>query len=162
MFSSVDKTLADGESLEETVNPSRMDTRYFKNFLFAGFMTILVLVLTIQTATSNILPVHPSYAMALLVAPLIMAGLTELRRRFTMYHLTDKKIIEEKGILNKNWVSINYDDITHVKMNQDIEERVFGVSDIKIDTAGESTTELDMEGLKNPHTYKKKIMKHSQ
>jgi len=74
-----------------------------------------------------------------------------------MYHFTDSQIIEEYGILNKDINTIHYENVTHATLDQDFEERIFSVSDIEIDSAGEAGTEIVLNGVRNAAKYKNMI-----
>ena len=162
MFSSVEEILNEGEELEETLNPSLFDTRYFAKYLISLFGILLVSMATVYVTTNFTLPFNGLYLSALVIVPILYGAYTEIGRRFKMYHFTDQKVILEQGILDKNWKSIYYTDITHVEMIQNFEERIFGVSDLYIDTAGEAGTELTLNGIDRPHKYQKKLMSSSQ
>ncbi len=162
MFSSVDELLERGEELEESVHPSRFDTRFFRLYLVSFLLTVLVAAGVAFEYSRGLLPFSQNYLLAGLLIPLLLVVYTEFKRQFVMYHFTDRKVITEKGILNKTIVSIYYSDVTHTQLNQKIQERIFDVSDLEVDTAGEHNTELWLNGLKNPQHYKKMIGKRSQ
>jgi uncharacterized membrane protein YdbT with pleckstrin-like domain len=162
MLSSVEKILEEGEELEETVNSSLFDTRYFAKYVFSLLGVLLVSLGVVYLESNFSLPFEGYYLSALVIIPILYGGYTEVQRRFKMYHFTDRKIILEQGILDKQWKSLYYTDVTHVELIQNIEERIFGVSDLYIDTAGEAGTELTLNGVDRPHYFQKKISKRSK
>lgn len=162
MFSSADELLERGEELEESIHPSRFDTRFFRLYLVSVLLTLLVAAGVAFEYSRGLLPFSQNYLLAGLALPFLLVVYTEIKRQFVMYHFTDRKVITEKGILNKTIVSVYYSDVTHTQLNQKIQERIFDVSDLEVDTAGEHQTELWLNGLKNPHHYKKLIGQRSQ
>ena len=54
------------------------------------------------------------------------------------FELLDDKIIVKRGVIGKRKVSIPYDRIQNVNVVQGVMERIFGVSNIQIETAGGS------------------------
>ena len=162
MLSSVDKILSEDEVLEETLNPSLFDTRYFARYIVSLLGILIISSLTAYISTNYSLPFNGIYLSSLVVLPILYGAYTEVGRRFKMYHFTDQKIIMEHGILDKQWKSLYYSDVTHVEMIQNIEERIFGVSDLYVDTAGESGTELTLNGVDQPHRIQKMIMERSK
>ncbi len=162
MFSSVDELLEQGETLEESIHPSRFDTRFFRLYVGVLFLTVLLAASVVFEYTNNMLPFSQNYLLAGFLVPFLLVLYTEVKREFIMYHFTDRKIVTEKGILNKTIVTVHYSDVTHTQLNQKIQERIFDVSDLEVDTAGEHQTELWLNGLKDPQHYKKMIGKRSQ
>ena len=157
MLSQVQDFIDDDEKLIETTNPSLFDTNYSKNFIL-GIGTVLVLTLLLVIKTAGMIEAVPYqliFAAFLLPAYLLSDVFT--RRMFVMYHFTDRKILEEDGILNKEYKSINYDDIDNVKLKKELEERIFDVGDVYVDTAGRDKTEIVLEGLNNPERYQSEI-----
>lgn len=162
MYSTVENLLADDEELLLTANPSIFSAKYFNRYAVSFLIAVAVSAVLVYGYLNLSLPVNPLYGNLLTVLILLYVLKLEVRRRFTMYHMTNFKIIQEKGILNKKWVSINYHQVTHVDMKQNFEERIFGVSNLHIATAGESTRELDMEGMKHSHDLKQRIMERAR
>lgn len=162
MLSSVDKILGEDEELEETVHPSLFDTKYFTKYLVSLLGILIVSSGTVYVSSNYELPFNAFYLSVLVIIPILYGAYTELGRRFRMYHFTDQKVIMERGILDKKWTSLYYSDITHVEMIQNFEERIFGVSDLFLDTAGEAGTEMTLNGVDQPHRFQKLIMERSQ
>jgi len=158
MFSAVNEILGENEKLEETLNPSVFDSRYFFTYLFVAILILGIVAGTFYVSGNFELPFNPLYLLLLNVLPVLYVLKTEMRRRFIMYHFTDSKIIVEKGIFDKTWQSLYYSDITHAELVQNFEERIFDVSDLHIATAGESSMEVTLNGVKDPHRYHKKVM----
>ena len=158
MFSKVDELTAADEEVIESINPSRFDTRHIKGtVIFPGIIALVVTAAVIGSVLDFIPFGSPGIFAAFYVLPIALTLFYDLRRRFVMYHFTDGQIIEEDGILNKNINTIHYENITHTTLDQDFEERIFSVSDIEIDSAGEAGTELILNGVRNAGRYKNLI-----
>ncbi len=163
MFSKIDDYMSSGEEKIETIHPSRFDTRHIKGtIIYPGVMIIAITALLgVRMANLFNLGFNPAYITALYILPIGMMTFYEIRRRFVMYHFTDKQVVEETGIFNKTLNTLHYQNITHSSLDQDFEERIFGVSDIDMDSAGESTTELKLNGVRNAPKYKSMIDEHA-
>lgn len=163
MFSKIDDYMSSGEEKIETIHPSRFDTRHIKGtIIYPGVMIIAITALLgVRMANMFNLGFNPAYITALYILPIGMMTFYEIRRRFVMYHFTDKQVVEETGIFNKTLNTLHYQNITHSSLDQDFEERIFGVSDIDMDSAGESTTELKLNGVRNAPKYKEIIDNHA-
>lgn len=155
MFSKADELMNPEEELIESIHPSRFDSRHIKGtIIIPGLLAFAVTAAVIGSAL-NYLPFgSPALFAALYIVPVAVGLFYEVRRRFVMYHFTDSQIIEEYGILNKDINTSHYENITHTTLDQDIEERIFSVSDIEIDTAGEAGTEVMLNGVRNAAKYK--------
>jgi len=163
MLSKIDELTDPEEEVIERIHPSHFDTRHIKGTIIYPAVMLIAITALLGLILANIfeLGVNPVYIAALYVFPLGMILFYEFRRRFVMYHFTNKKIVEEEGIFNKNINTLHYDNITHSTLDQDLEERVFGVSDIELDSAGESTTEIYLNGIRNASKYKSIIDQHA-
>lgn len=80
-------------------------------------------------------------------------------RKTYKYTISDKTINFDGGILNKQFKSVPYHKITDVTKSQTIVQRMLGIYELHIQTAGAPYREISFEGLKNPDTPKSYIMK---
>ena len=74
---------------------------------------------------------------AFLVLCFVWAKLTY---RFYRYELLDTGFRKESGVIYKKYVTVPYDRIQNVDINRGILARIFGLSDLNIQTAGASAT----------------------
>ena len=147
-----------GEEMIESIHPSRFDSRHIKgNLIIPGLLALAVTAAVIGSALDFVPFGSPGLFAAVYILPVAAGLFYEVRRRFVMYHFTDSQIIEEYGILDKDINTIHYENIPHTTLDQDIEERIFSVSDIEIDTAGEAGTEVVLNGVRNAAKYKNMI-----
>lgn len=158
MFSKADELMNPGEELIENIHPSRFDSRHIKGtVIIPGLLALAVTAAVIGSVIDFVPFGSPGLFAILYILPVAVGLFYEVRRRFVMYHFTDSQIIEEYGILDKNINTMHYEKITHTTLDQDIEERIFSVSDIEIDSAGEAGTEIVLNGVRNAAKYKNMI-----
>ena len=79
---------------------------------------------------------------------------------FISYSLEERKIVSRKGIFWKSVVDVPYNKITNIDTKQGPLQRIFGIGDISIQTAGsgESTGEACLIGLKNFSKLKNEML----
>ncbi|MDY6770585.1 MAG: PH domain-containing protein [Candidatus Nanohaloarchaea archaeon] len=152
MFSSVQRLLEEGEELEKTLNPSRLDRHYITGYGVA----LLLSIVAVGAAWTTRFVMNWVTVGAGGVGGFLLIWF-ELRRRFTMYHFTTRKIIEERGVLNKDIYSVMYTHIIEVAIEQDADQRMFGIGDIHVETAGTDSTELTLHGVGQPAKLKREI-----
>jgi len=75
-------------------------------------------------------------------------------QRFFFYRVDDKFVIE-KGLLSRDRITIPFDRIQTVNLNQNVIQRIFNVIALKVDTAGSSAKELEIPAL--PIAYARKL-----
>ncbi|MDY6778384.1 MAG: PH domain-containing protein [Candidatus Nanohaloarchaea archaeon] len=155
MLSRVADLLEPGEEVHETVNPSVFDRRFLVPYLaaFAIFASILVVMAGFDSV-EGVFPIRPLGVAPLLVVPVLIAVVAEVKRRFIMYHFTDRKLIVERGILRKDFVTVRYDRVTDTRTEQTLLDRVLRTGDIEISTAGSDAFEARIRGIRNPSIYK--------
>jgi uncharacterized membrane protein YdbT with pleckstrin-like domain len=155
MLSEVEKYLESDERVVEMVFPSRLDPAYLKWF-------VISLLLVVAGGAGAVVAFYVDFAQAALFwgglavvgVGVVLGGIAELRRRFVMYHFTDRKVIKETGVLDKDSITVPYNHVREVDVDEDMEERVFGVGDLYVNTAGSDTTELVLNGLPEPERFK--------
>lgn len=158
MFSKVDELTNPGEEVIDSIHPSHFDTRHITGtIIIPAALTVLITAAVIGSALNFVPFGSPAVFAAFYLLPIAILAFYDLRRRFVIYHFTDNQVIEETGVFNKNINTMHYQKITHTTLDQDIEERIFSVSDIHIDSAGEGNTEIVLNGVKDAGKYKNLI-----
>ncbi len=94
-----------------------------------------------------------------LVIPLIVAL---WKRASLTLQVTEERVILERGILNKEIKEIFITDIRTIDVKQTLGQRIFGIGDIMIATAGTSDYEDVARGLPNPKRIKDLIIAQRQ
>ena len=80
--------------------------------------------------------------LVLIVAAVLWAGLRILRWRFATYHLTDRRIVMEGGILSRTAETIPLDRIQNTVIHRPFGDRLIGAGDIEIESAGRDGVEV--------------------
>jgi uncharacterized membrane protein YdbT with pleckstrin-like domain len=118
----------------------------------AGHVLGALVVIVVAVVLNAVLPSHIGslsittvktvIAVVLIVAAVLWAGLRLLRWRFATYHLTDKRIIMEGGILSRTAETIPLDRIQNTVIHRPIGDRLIGAGDIEIESAGRDGVEV--------------------
>ena len=97
------------------------------------------------------------------IAPLIFFPVLwrALRRQFTTVTITGDRLRYELGILTKSTRTIQLPKVQDVKVEQHILQRMFGVGNLSIETAGEASR-LTIPDVDNPQALADTILDHSQ
>jgi putative membrane protein len=80
-------------------------------------------------------------------APLLTLLFTKLYYKSYLYELTDSEIRQQFGVINKKYVAIPYARIQNVDIYRGILDRLTGISQLRIQTAGTLYTEGSLPGL---------------
>ena len=84
-----------------------------------------------------------------------------LKNKAEKLKITDTKIEFEQGLLNKNRTELNISSVRTVKIKQDFSQRIFGVGDIEIYTAGDNP-EFVAYGMPNPNSINEIIQNNGK
>jgi uncharacterized membrane protein YdbT with pleckstrin-like domain len=101
-------------------------------------------------------PWLPTLSALLLIWPMSRHA----RRRFTRMVLTEDKLRYEKGFLTKSTRTVPFSKIQDVRLDQTLAQRLLGVGDISIETAGE-TGRLTIADIDRPQQVADRIMEAS-
>lgn len=154
MTSEIEDLLADGEEIQKRANPSIMDSSFVKDYVISAVLIVVISALSLAPLN---LGFNNLYFLGLLVIPAAIVGKSEFERKFIRYYITSQQVIERRGVLSQTTESTMYENITDVKMSKAINERLFDVGDIKVNTAGHDGATIRLRGLKDPENYKKVI-----
>lgn len=94
-------------------------------------------------------------AFAWLIVPWVVAWFKRASVRLRLY---PRRVVVERGILSKETKEVFVSDVRTVDTQQGFLQRIFGIGDLKIATAGTSGYEDVIEGLPKPKELKRKIM----
>ncbi len=76
---------------------------------------------------------------------------------FTVYKLTQEKLLIESGFLNKKEEEIRLYRILDITLRRSLGERLFGLGTIHCCSADKSTPEFDVSGVRNSAAVKEQI-----
>ena len=98
-----------------------------------------------------------------LIAPLIFIwpGLKALRRRFTTVTVAGDRMRVEMGAASKSSRTIQLSKVQDVRVDQTMTQRMFGVGNISIETAGEASR-LTLEDIDAPQSVADRLLDHGQ
>ncbi len=120
---------------------------FFISFVLRSFIPIIFLIMIICSIAEN-LDNGSEFSLGFLnwlwiIVPaffVLCFVWAKLTYRFYRYELTDAGFRKELGVIYKKYVTIPYDRIQNVDIYRGILARIFGLSDINIQTAGMSAT----------------------
>ncbi len=146
---------------------SEMIIRPTRKFITMGYVVVILMVIGLVVATIHVQwpswipspwqPWIPWLAVLLLLWPLK----AHLRNRLTKITILDDRLRYETGLLNKTTRTILISRVQDVTVHQRIGQRIFGVGDVSIETAGEASR-LTMRQIDRPQEIADHINQLSQ
>ena len=123
------------------------------------WIATLVLVLAAGLATWRIweIPVLPFVCLAAGVLLLGVIGVKLVVLRFQEHVLTDRRVIQQTGVLNRRSMDARLDKINNIEHRQTVWGRLLGYGDLEIDTASETGT-TRFHKIRRPLEFKRAIM----
>lgn len=152
---SVEEHLQPGEEILYRAATSRISLAPH----FALLAVAVVAALLAWTLAESI----PGTIVALIVAALfgIVLAWKNYVLRTNEYVLTNHRVIQQMGILNKRSVDSRLDKINNVEHQQSVWGRIFGFGDVMIDTASETGTAV-FRNISRPLDFKRAIVSVSE
>jgi uncharacterized membrane protein YdbT with pleckstrin-like domain len=123
--------------------------------LFGKIFLEILLIILIIAASFALTPLYPFaiYGLILVLVPLIGMLSDILVWRNKAYVVTNRRVIQIAGVLDKDVVDSSLEKVNDVKMSQSFLGRMFGYGDIEILTASELGVNLFHE-IANPVEFK--------
>ena len=146
---------------------SAMIIRPTMKFIYMGYVVVIVIVVASVVAMESIQmpPQIPSawqlWIPWLPVLLLLWPAKCHLRRHFTKLTILDDMLRYERGILGRTTRTILISRVQDVTVRQSIGQRIFGVGDLSIETAGKSSWEAFVD-FDRPQEIADHINEHSQ
>lgn len=137
-----------------------LSTRRFWFVLLKEILLDLILIIIIVTGISiMMIMLVPFAAVGFILAIFPLADL--IRRSLfwinQQYLITNRRVIQISGIINKNVIDSSLEKVNDVKLTQSFWGRIFGYGDVEILTASELGTNL-FQFLGDPVGFKKAMM----
>jgi uncharacterized membrane protein YdbT with pleckstrin-like domain len=131
-------------------------------FLKAGAIAAAIVCLGLEIAYLALWASHP-YQWVMVLPPLLLLWPAErwLRRQATRTTVTGERLRYETGLLAKSTRTIQLSKVQDVRVEQRLMQRVFGVGNLSIETAGEASR-LTLAGVDDPHKLADEIMNRAQ
>lgn len=73
-----------------------------------------------------------------------------LEVRYTTLIVTTKRTILRKGIISRSTSEVQHEDVRNIQVDQNMYERVVGVGDLAVSSAGQDDLEIDIDGVPDP------------
>ncbi len=92
-----------------------------------------------------------------LIIAVISFGIVEFFRRAETIHISNENIVREFRFLTTGRTIVDYSKIQDITINQGIIDRIIGIGNLKINTAGSPGIEIIFSGVKNPRKIEELI-----
>jgi uncharacterized membrane protein YdbT with pleckstrin-like domain len=135
----IDDLLADGETIQLHAHRHVLFLVLHTALYIAGAIAIWVFLL------------------ALSLVPIVIAAYRFLSWRLEQYAVTNYRIIQVEGILNKRTFDSSLEKVNDVLMTQSMFGRMFGFGDIQIIT-GSDIGVNHLDGISDPFAFKRALM----
>ena len=127
-------------------------------FIKLAYTLVFVVVAAALAAANNLgWPLWTAAAAAVL---LLWPAARHLRRQFTKMSVTGDKLRYESGFLSKTTRTLQLSKVQDVSVDQSLSQRMFGVGDLSIETAGE-TSRLTVANIDGPQAIADHVMEAS-
>ena len=133
-------------------------------FLKAGTVVTVLVVLALETEclmSWNDNHVVGAWVMILPALLLLWPAARAMRRQLTTITLTADRLRLETGAISKTTRTVQLSKLQDVRVDQGLMQRIFGVGDLSIETAGQSSRE-SIHNVDNPHALADEIMNRAQ
>lgn len=139
---------AAGEQTLVELNPSMLRRHPFQ---FTGTVVLLLAAL-VGVIYGLIQPewwvVGVAGAVALFAAGVLLVWWIQVKS--TTLTITSERTILRKGILSRNTTEVRHEDVRNLQVNQTFIERMLGVGDLAISSAGQDELEIEVKGVRDP------------
>lgn len=138
--------LVEGETLIWKAKPKKSAFVINKSITMAPFAILwlifdssfITMMFKFDTPTEMLWFIIPFFALHLMPVWIWLANVLTANRKWknTSYYVTDKRIIIENGFVAGNFQTIYYKDLTNVSLHLGVIDKMLGVGDIYLETAG--------------------------
>ncbi len=129
-------------------------------FIKLGYALVLLLIVAAIIGASQLPQEYVQYrpwAMGLPVLLLIWPIRRHMRRQFTKATISGDKLRYEVGALGKSTRNISLPKVQDARVDQSVTQRMFGVGDLSIETAGEASR-LTIRNIDDPQQVADQIL----
>lgn len=162
MFSRVEPLVGDEEQIVAEAKTARLSLGllplYILAVLMTGATTAFFLFPPLQELVPSTIP-PLSFAGGVIIAVGFVV-LAEVKRIYTTYYFTNRKVIGVTGFINVDAVTIPFSQVTHTRLATDALGRLFAHGSLSIDTAGRGQSELVLKDIPHPGKYDELLGKH--
>jgi uncharacterized membrane protein YdbT with pleckstrin-like domain len=145
---------------EEPTVPD-LTVRPTAKFLKAGAILAAVIFIALEAGYYLYLSASTPLLMLIPLAVFIWPASRAFRRRFTQAAIGGDRLRYETGLASKSTRTIQLSKVQDVRVDQRLMQRIFGVGDISIETAGEASR-LTIHNVDDPQALADEILNRSQ
>ncbi|TFG14131.1 hypothetical protein EU537_04225 [Candidatus Thorarchaeota archaeon] len=150
------------EKLIITFRPKRISSLF--NYISGAIFITVGLVFMIGSSAGFIAYSFIAWTFglgAILFGSVVMIW-TELKRRSTLYILTDWNVRMRTGYLSKTTRRVFYDDIDSVEVQTDAQDEIADQGKIEIYAEGESEPALSLDAVENPYGIREIVLRFKE
>ena len=137
----------------------QMIIRPTMKFIYLGYAAIFLVVVAVAALTMRMQ--WPAWISFLSTALVLWPAKSHIENRLTKMTILDDKLRYETGLLGKTTRTILISRVQDLTVHQSIGQRIFGVGDLSIETAGE-TSRLTISGIDRPQEIADHINERSK
>jgi uncharacterized membrane protein YdbT with pleckstrin-like domain len=130
---------------EDVIYEGRPSWRALFGFYLSGVLGAVVIGAILWFAVSASIGIIVAVAVAVLT---LIAGY--VRRMFTRYAITDRRLRIQRGIISRNVQETKLDRVQNVNYRQGALDRLIGVGNVDFDTAGTDDSNFTFEWVNHP------------
>jgi uncharacterized membrane protein YdbT with pleckstrin-like domain len=153
----IDDLLADGETIQLHAHRHVLFLVLHTALYIAGAIAIWVLAYLAYRWLPRFGEWTMLFLLALSLVPIVIAAYRFLSWRLEQYAVTNYRIIQVEGILNKRTFDSSLEKVNDVLMTQSMFGRMFGFGDIQIIT-GSDIGVNHLDGISDPFAFKRALM----
>jgi uncharacterized membrane protein YdbT with pleckstrin-like domain len=128
------------------------------NSFFAAVIAAAVIALNLSSAGTTLLTLLP---LVLLIIPLARLGIRLLNWWNEQYIITNRRVIQTEGVINKHVIDSSLEKVNDVVLNQSMWGRMLGYGDLEILTASEIGVNR-FEHITHPVHFKTEMLNHKE
>lgn len=141
----ISKHLLADENITLTLKPNLLKTLLTSKSTFQGFIVILASVLL-----KIFLDIHSLFILLAFIVAIILSIPTIFNQHYTIYYITNKRIIKQTDIIGKNYDNTLLSGIIDVNVEVSILDGIIGTGTIKFINSNLNETCI-LKNIKNPN-----------
>jgi uncharacterized membrane protein YdbT with pleckstrin-like domain len=132
------------EIMEDTIYQGRTSL-----INYAGLLGLAALFILLSSPIL-VVPEVRGFGIVVMACGALMIAIAYLNVYATSFTVTSERVIQRKGLLSRRVSEVEIADIRNVQVNQGIVQRIFGIGNVGISTAGQAGVEIVFSGIKRP------------
>jgi Bacterial PH domain len=111
--------------------------------LTVGALSVLFGLFVVQGVTGAVIPIF------VISAEIVVFVVKRLSEYYTLYVLTDDRVMKLSGILKHDEASINWERVTDIAWSQSLSGRLLGYATLRVDSANEKAALKELRDIPN-------------